>query len=151
MTEYDAIIIGAGQAGPSLARRLAAAGNRVAIIERAQFGGTCVNTGCTPTKALVASAYAAHLVRRAAEYGVTIDGAAPSTCTRSRPARIPSSPPAATVVEASLRRTENITVVRGHARFVSANEVTAGGETLRAPRIFINVGARPAIPPISRT
>lgn len=61
MTEYDAIIIGTGQAGPSLARRLAAAGNRVAIIERALFGGTCVNTGCTPTKALVASAYTAHL------------------------------------------------------------------------------------------
>ena len=75
ITEYDAIIIGAGQAGPSLARRLAAAGNRVAIIERARFGGTCVNTGCTPTKAMVASAYAAHLARRAAEYGVNIEGA----------------------------------------------------------------------------
>ena len=74
MTEYDAIIIGTGQAGPSLARRLAAAGNRVAIIERARFGGTCINTGCTPTKALVASAYTAHLIRRAAEYGVTTGG-----------------------------------------------------------------------------
>src|ERR1700684_516869 len=70
MTDYDAIIIGAGQAGPSLARRLAGAGNHVAIIERHLVGGTCVNTGCTPTKALVASAYAAHLARRAADFGV---------------------------------------------------------------------------------
>ena len=74
MTKYDAIIIGTGQAGPSLARRMAARGMQVAIIERARFGGTCVNTGCTPTKALVASAYAAHLARRSAEYGVTIPG-----------------------------------------------------------------------------
>src|ERR1700756_3519215 len=72
---FDAIIIGTGQAGPSLAARLAAAGMQVAIIERKFFGGTCVNTGCIPTKALVASAYAAHLARRAADYGVKIDGA----------------------------------------------------------------------------
>ena len=74
MREYDAIIIGTGQAGPSLARRLVAAGQKVAIIERKLFGGTCVNTGCTPTKAMVASAYAAHLARRAGDYGVTIGG-----------------------------------------------------------------------------
>ena len=75
MPDYDAIIIGTGQAGPGLARRLVAAGWKVAIIERKLFGGTCVNTGCTPTKTLVASAYAAHVARRAADYGVTIDGA----------------------------------------------------------------------------
>ena len=69
---FDAIIIGAGQAGPSLAGRLTAAGMSVALIERKLFGGTCVNTGCTPTKTLVASAYAAHLARRAADYGVTL-------------------------------------------------------------------------------
>src|SRR5256884_6686659 len=74
MANYDAIIIGTGQAGPALARRLVAAGWKVAIIERKLFGGTCVNTGCTPTKTLVASAYAAHLARRAAEYGVTVGG-----------------------------------------------------------------------------
>jgi pyruvate/2-oxoglutarate dehydrogenase complex dihydrolipoamide dehydrogenase (E3) component len=74
MAEYDAIIIGAGQAGPALARRLAAAQWKVAIVERKFFGGTCVNTGCTPTKTMVASAYAAHLARRAAEYGVVIGG-----------------------------------------------------------------------------
>lgn len=71
---YDAIIIGTGQAGPPLAQRLTRAGMKVAIIERKLFGGTCVNTGCTPTKTLVASAYAAHLARRSADFGVTIDG-----------------------------------------------------------------------------
>ena len=75
MTNYDAIIIGTGQAGPSLAGRLAGAGMKVAIIERKLFGGTCVNTGCTPTKAMVASAYAAHLAQRAADYGVVVNGA----------------------------------------------------------------------------
>jgi pyruvate/2-oxoglutarate dehydrogenase complex dihydrolipoamide dehydrogenase (E3) component len=72
---FDAIVIGAGQAGPSMAGRLTAAGRTVAIVERDQFGGTCVNTGCTPTKTLVASAYAAHMARRASEYDVAIGGA----------------------------------------------------------------------------
>jgi pyruvate/2-oxoglutarate dehydrogenase complex dihydrolipoamide dehydrogenase (E3) component len=148
MTEYDAIVIGTGQAGPSLARRLAAAGNRVAIIERARFGGTCVNTGCTPTKALVASAYAAHLVSRASEYGVTIGGVARIDMRQVKARKDAIVAASRDGLEASLRRTANITVVRGHARFVSANQVTAGDETLRAPRIFINVGARPVVPPI---
>src|SRR5689334_14752155 len=74
MTRYDAIVIGTGQAGPALARRLAGAGMQVAVVERGRFGGTCVNTGCTPTKTLVASAYAARMARRAADYGVTIGG-----------------------------------------------------------------------------
>src|ERR1044072_2399649 len=77
MPQFDAIVIGTGQAGPSLARRLVAAGRKVAVVERKYFGGTCVNTGCTPTKALVASAYAAHVARRHADYGVTIGGADP--------------------------------------------------------------------------
>jgi pyruvate/2-oxoglutarate dehydrogenase complex dihydrolipoamide dehydrogenase (E3) component len=74
MPNHDAIVIGTGQSGPALARRLVAAGHKVAVIERKLFGGTCVNTGCTPTKTLVASAYAAHLARRAGDYGVTIGG-----------------------------------------------------------------------------
>ena len=74
MPRFDAIVIGTGQAGPSLARRLVAAGRKVAVIERKHFGGTCVNNGCTPTKALVASAYAAHMARRHADYGVTVGG-----------------------------------------------------------------------------
>ena len=148
MTEYDAIIIGTGQAGPSLARRLAATGNRVAIIERAQFGGTCVNTGCTPTKALVASAYTAHLIRRAAEYGVTTGGTVTIDMKQVKARKDAIVAGSRNGLEASLRRTANITVVQDHARFVSAKEVSAGGETLRAPRIFINAGARPVIPPI---
>jgi pyruvate/2-oxoglutarate dehydrogenase complex dihydrolipoamide dehydrogenase (E3) component len=148
MTDYDAIIIGAGQAGPSLARRLAGAGSRVAIIERHLFGGTCVNTGCTPTKALVASAYAAHLARRASDYGVTISGtvAIDMKQVKARKERIVAA--SRDGVEASLRRTDGVAVLRGHARFVSDHEVTAAGEILVAPRIFINVGARPAVPPI---
>ena len=148
MTEYDAIIIGAGQAGPTLARRLAGAANRVAIIERAQFGGTCVNTGCTPTKALVASAYAAHLARRAGEYGVTISGAISIDMKQVKARKDAIVAASRDGVEASLRRTERVTVIKDHARFVAAHQVAAGGETLAAPRIFINSGGRPAIPPI---
>ena len=148
MVEYDAIVIGAGQAGPSLARRLAAAGNRVAIIERHLFGGTCVNIGCTPTKTLVASAYAAHLARRAGDYGVMIGGTVTVDMKQVKARKDAIVGTSRNAVEASLRRTENVTVVQGHARFVSANEVTVNGEILRAARIFINVGARPAIPAI---
>jgi pyruvate/2-oxoglutarate dehydrogenase complex dihydrolipoamide dehydrogenase (E3) component len=148
MTEFDAIIIGAGQAGPSLARRLAASGNHVAIVERARFGGTCVNTGCTPTKALVASAYAAHLARRAGDYGVAIAGPITVDMKRVKARKEQIVAASRNGVEASLRRTERITVVQGHAQFVSNNEIAVAGEMLRAPRIFLNVGARPAIPSI---
>jgi pyruvate/2-oxoglutarate dehydrogenase complex dihydrolipoamide dehydrogenase (E3) component len=148
MTEHDAIIIGAGQAGPSLARRMAAEGNRVAIIERDLFGGTCVNTGCTPTKAMVSSAYAAHMARRAREFGVTIGGAVSVDMKQVKARKDAIVRVSREAVESSLRRTKNITVIQEHAKFVSRNEVAAGTETLRAPRIFINAGARPAIPPI---
>ncbi len=148
MTEYDAIIIGTGQAGPSLAYRLAAAGNRVAIIERGHFGGTCINTGCTPTKALVASAYAAHLARRASQYGVTIAGPVGVDMQQVKARKDAIVAVSRTGVETSLRKAPNITVVQGHARFVSTHEVSAGDETMRAERIFINVGARPATPEI---
>ncbi len=148
MTRFDAIVIGTGQAGPSLARRLAAHGRRVAIIERDRFGGTCVNAGCTPTKALVASAYAAHLARRSAEYGVTIAGpiGVDMRAVKARKDRIVGV--STRGVEASLRSTENVTVLQGHARFASAREVRVGDTALTAAQIFINVGARPAIPPI---
>jgi pyruvate/2-oxoglutarate dehydrogenase complex dihydrolipoamide dehydrogenase (E3) component len=148
MTEYDAIIIGTGQAGPSLAHRLAAAGDRVAIIERARFGGTCINTGCTPTKAMVASAYAAHLARRAGEYGVTVGGPIGIDMKQVKSRKEAIVAASRNGLEASLRRAENITVVQGHARFVSPNEVAVDSETLRAARFFINVGARPVVPPI---
>jgi pyruvate/2-oxoglutarate dehydrogenase complex dihydrolipoamide dehydrogenase (E3) component len=148
MAQYDAIIIGTGQAGPSLARRMAARGQQVAIIERARFGGTCVNTGCTPTKALVASAYAAHLARRGAEYGVTIAGPIDIDMKRVKARKDSIAGASSKAVEASLRATNNLTVIRGHASFVSAREVTVAGDVLSAERIFINVGGRPSVPPI---
>ena len=148
MTKYDAIIIGTGQAGPSLARRMAARGMQVAIIERARFGGTCVNTGCTPTKALVASAYAAHLARRSAEYGVTIPGPVSVDMKRVKARKDSIAGASSKAVEASLRETENLTVIQGHARFASAREVSVGDAVLSADRIFINVGGRPSVPPV---
>ena len=148
MPDYDAIIIGTGQAGPPLARRLAAAGQRVAIIERKFFGGTCVNTGCTPTKTLVASAYAAHVVRRAREYGVTIGGPIGVDMKAVKARKDAVSGASRTAVERSLKTLAGCTVYEGHARFVSPKEISVGGAVLKAEWIFINVGARALIPPI---
>jgi pyruvate/2-oxoglutarate dehydrogenase complex dihydrolipoamide dehydrogenase (E3) component len=148
MTKYDAIIIGTGQAGPTLARRMAGRGLRVAIAERARFGGTCINTGCTPTKALVASAYAAHLARRGAEYGVMIPAPIGIDMKRVKARKDSIVGTSSKAVEASLRATENLTVLQGHARFASAREVAVGDAVLSAERIFINVGGRPSVPPI---
>ena len=147
MTTYDAIIIGTGQAGSPLARRLAGAGMKVAIIERGRFGGTCVNTGCTPTKTLVASAYAVHMARRGAFYGF---GAGEITVDMKRvKARKDEVAGASTRgVERSLRSLENCTVYTGHARLKSAREVEIGNEVLRAEKIFLNVGGRAAVPDI---
>jgi pyruvate/2-oxoglutarate dehydrogenase complex dihydrolipoamide dehydrogenase (E3) component len=143
---FDAIIIGAGQAGPSLAGRLTTAGMKVALIERKFFGGTCVNTGCMPTKAMVASAYAARLAQRAADYGISIDGgiAIDMKKVHARAAKVTLD--ARSGLEAWLTGMENCTVIRGHARFVGPHTVEVGGETLSAPRIFINVGGRAARP-----
>ena len=146
MKEYDAIIIGTGQAGPSLAKRLAGSGMNVAIIERKLFGGTCVNTGCTPTKALVASAYAAHMVHRAAEFGVILDGLA-SVDMKEVKARMEAIRGQSTRgVERSLRNTDRCTVYHDHARFISAREISVGNEILKADKIFINVGGRAHVP-----
>jgi pyruvate/2-oxoglutarate dehydrogenase complex dihydrolipoamide dehydrogenase (E3) component len=147
MASYDAIIIGTGQAGPPLARRLAGTGMKVAIIERGRFGGTCVNTGCTPTKTLVATAYAAHLARRGADYGVsTGDVKVDMKRVKARKDYVVAQSNGA--VERSLKGLENGQVYEGHARFVSPREVQVGTEMLNADRIFINVGARAAVPPI---
>jgi pyruvate/2-oxoglutarate dehydrogenase complex dihydrolipoamide dehydrogenase (E3) component len=148
MKRFDAIIIGAGQAGPSLARRLAAAGQSVAIIERKLFGGTCVNTGCIPTKTLIASARAAYVARRAAAFGVEISGAIGFDLGRAKARADTISLRSRRGVESSLRETKGCTVIRGHARFVSRDTVQVGDETLAAARIFVNVGARPHIPRI---
>jgi pyruvate/2-oxoglutarate dehydrogenase complex dihydrolipoamide dehydrogenase (E3) component len=143
---FDATIIGTGQAGPPLAVRLAKAGQRVAIIERDRFGGTCVNTGCIPTKTLVASAYAAHMARRAAEFGVQIGGPVTVDMARVKARKDEISGKSRTSVEAWLRGTANCTVVQGHAQFESPAEVRVADRVLTAPKIFINVGGRATIP-----
>jgi pyruvate/2-oxoglutarate dehydrogenase complex dihydrolipoamide dehydrogenase (E3) component len=142
---FDDVVIGGGQAGPSLAARLAAAGRRVAIVERRHLGGTCVNTGCRPTKALIASAKVAAMARRAAEYGI---GAGPVTvdmkAVMARVARI--------VLEARqgqrdwLASLPGVTLIEGHARFTGPRALVVGDRLLEAERVFINVGARPALP-----
>ena len=143
---YDAIIIGAGQAGPPLAGRLTAAGMKVALIERKLFGGTCVNTGCTPTKTLVASALTAHLARRAADYGVIVGGAVTVDMKKIKARQDGIVRNAREGVEAWLTSMRNCTVFRGHARFESARQVRVGDESLTAERIFVNVGGRANVP-----
>jgi pyruvate/2-oxoglutarate dehydrogenase complex dihydrolipoamide dehydrogenase (E3) component len=148
MADYDAIIIGTGQAGPALARRLVAAGWKVAITERKLFGGTCVNTGCTPTKTLVASAYAAHLARRAADYGVTIGGAVGVDMKAVKARKDVVVGASRNGLERSLKTLNGCMVYEGHARFVSPKEVRVGDAVLKADRIFLNVGGRALVPPI---
>ena len=145
---YDAIMIGTGQAGPPLARRLVAAGWKVAIIERKLFGGTCVNTGCTPTKALVASAYATHVARRAADYGVTIGGALNVDMRAVKARKDAIVGQFRNGVERSLKTLKGCTVYEGHAQFAGPSEVQVGNEVLKADKIFINVGCRALVPPI---
>jgi pyruvate/2-oxoglutarate dehydrogenase complex dihydrolipoamide dehydrogenase (E3) component len=149
MPNYDAIIIGTGQSGPALARRLVAAGRKVAILERKLFGGTCVNTGCTPTKTLVASAYAAHVIRRAADYGLRMDGAVKvdMKAVKARKDAIVAS--SRDGLEQSLKALEGCTVYEGHGRFIADKKVAVNGSELDADHVFLNVGARAAIPSIA--
>jgi pyruvate/2-oxoglutarate dehydrogenase complex dihydrolipoamide dehydrogenase (E3) component len=144
--KFDAIIIGAGQAGPSLAGRFTAAGMTVALIERKLLGGTCVNTGCTPTKAMVASAYAAHLARRATDYGVTVGGpvGVDMKAVKARKDKITLN--SRGNLESWLKGMEKCTLFRGHARFESLRQVRVGDKLLEADRIFINVGGRASVP-----
>jgi pyruvate/2-oxoglutarate dehydrogenase complex dihydrolipoamide dehydrogenase (E3) component len=143
---YDSLIIGTGQAGPSLAAKLAVSGSRVAVVERNLFGGTCVNTGCIPTKTLVASAYAAHMVRRAADFGVTVAGPV-SVDMKAVKARMDQiSGKSRTGIEKWLKGLENCTVYQGHARFEAANAIRVNNDVLSAPQIFINVGGRAVVP-----
>ncbi len=147
MTEqFDAIIIGAGQAGPSLAGRLTASGMKVAVIERKLFGGTCVNTGCMPTKTLIASAYVAHLARRAADFGVTIGGPVAVDLKAAKARKDAISTRARTGIETWLKSMDRCTVYEGHARFESPYEISVGDAHLAAEHIFINVGGRAVVP-----
>ncbi|WP_321902282.1 FAD-containing oxidoreductase [Paraburkholderia tropica] len=159
---FDAIVIGTGQSGPPLAVRLGASGRKTAIIERAQFGGTCVNAGCTPTKAWVACARAAHVARHAGEYGVRIGNGALGAhrddvsvdlafIKARKDAIIGASRDG---VEHWLRNAQNVTVLQGHARFtgphsLSVTSANGESESLEADEIFINTGTRAAVPPVS--
>src|SRR6516164_339338 len=148
MPNFDAIIIGTGQSGPALARRLVAAGWKVAIIERKLFGGTCINTGCTPTKTLLASAHAAHLARRAADYGVRIEGSVNVDMKAIKARKDAIVAASHNGIERSLKTLQGCTVYQGHGRFVAEKKVAVNDSELTADHIFLNVGARAAIPPI---
>jgi pyruvate/2-oxoglutarate dehydrogenase complex dihydrolipoamide dehydrogenase (E3) component len=145
MNRYDAIVIGTGQAGPSLAARLADAGMQVAVIERGRFGGTCVNNGCTPTKTLIASAEVAHLARRAAEYGVA-SGPVKIEMAKVKARKDALVERSTTSLEKWLTTHKNITVYRGQARFTGARTVAVAAEQLTAERVYIDVGGRPWVP-----
>ena len=148
MPNFDSIIIGTGQSGPALARRLVSAGWKVAITERKLFGGTCINTGCTPTKTLIASAYAAHVARRAADYGVRIEGSVNVDMKAVKARKDAVVAAFHNGVERSLKTLQGCTVYQGHGRFVAEKKVAVNGSELTADRIFLNVGARATIPPI---
>jgi pyruvate/2-oxoglutarate dehydrogenase complex dihydrolipoamide dehydrogenase (E3) component len=144
---YVAIVIGAGQAGPFLAARFAGAGKSVAIIERDLFGGTCINTGCTPTKTLIASARIAYDARRSHSYGIELPSGSvavnmPAVQARKRQVVHASQ----SGLENWIRGLENCTVYKGHARIESARSVSVDGQLLTSEQIFINVGGRPRIP-----
>ncbi|MBR2689020.1 MAG: FAD-containing oxidoreductase [Aquamicrobium sp.] len=143
---FDAIIIGCGQAGPSLAGRLSAAGMRVALVERKLVGGTCVNTGCMPTKTMVASAYAAHLARRAADYGVTLSGPVGVDMKAIKARKDKVSNDARKGLEDWIASMPGCTLFRGHARFEDPHTVRVGDDLLTAGKIFLNVGGRASVP-----
>jgi len=145
---FDAIVVGTGQAGPALAARLGSAGLKVAVAERGRFGGTCVNTGCIPTKALVASAYVARLARRAAEYGVIIDGTISVDMRRVKARTDEISGRSRDGVEQWMRGHPNVKVFTGHARLEGAQRVRIGAGLIEAERIFLDVGGRALAPPI---
>jgi pyruvate/2-oxoglutarate dehydrogenase complex dihydrolipoamide dehydrogenase (E3) component len=149
-TELDAIVIGAGQSGPSLAVRLANAGMKVALVERRALGGTCVNDGCIPTKTLIASARVAWLVRNAASYGVCIDGEVSVDMKRVKARKDAVVQQSRTSLRAWLGGTANLTLLEGHARFESPHTVRVADELLRAEKFFIDVGARPVVPEVVR-
>lgn len=146
-THFDAIIVGAGQAGPPLAGRLTAAGHTVAVIERKLVGGTCVNYGCIPTKTLVASAHAAHIARRGADFGIgTGEISVDMTKVKARKDGIVRGDREG--VEGWLEGMDGCTLIRGHARFTDPHTVQVDDQVITADRIFLNVGGRAVAPPI---
>jgi pyruvate/2-oxoglutarate dehydrogenase complex dihydrolipoamide dehydrogenase (E3) component len=145
-SSFDALVIGSGQAGPSLAVRLAKHGWKTALVERGDLGGTCVNNGCTPTKTLVASARAAWVARHAADFGVVIQGDIGIDFAAVRARMLKVVQDSRDGLGHWIRDTANLSLVHGEARFIGAGSVQVGEQVLRAPRIFLNVGARPVVP-----
>jgi pyruvate/2-oxoglutarate dehydrogenase complex dihydrolipoamide dehydrogenase (E3) component len=145
-TRFDAIVIGAGQAGPSLCARLDQAGMKTALIERKLLGGTCVNNGCIPTKTLVASARAARIAQRAAEYGVVIANGVTVDMKQVKARKDGVVNQSSNGLTTWIGGMKNVTLIRGHARFTGPRRITVNGDTLEADRIFINVGGRALVP-----
>ncbi|HEY7664554.1 MAG TPA: FAD-containing oxidoreductase [Xanthobacteraceae bacterium] len=145
-TRFDAIVIGTGQAGPALAARLSGAGMKVAVIEKDKFGGTCVNDGCTPTKTMVASAYAAHMASRSPEYGVVLGSKATVDMKRVKARKDEVVAKSNSGVEKWMRGLKGGAVLKGHARFTGPKSVEVDGEILEAEKIFLDVGGRPLVP-----
>ena len=148
MSRYDAIVIGTGQAGPSLADRLTAEGLRVAVVERQLIGGTCINVGCIPTKALVASARAAHMARRGPEFGVEVGGPVEVDMAKVKARKDKIVANSSAGVTGWLESLDRATLYRGHGRLEGPGQVRVNGELLEADKIFLNVGARAFVPPI---
>ncbi len=145
-TNFDAIVIGTGQAGPALADRLGREGLKTAIIERHLLGGTCVNVGCIPTKTMVGSARVAYLARNAADFGVQVEAPVRVDMARVKARKDEVAGASNAGVTAWVEGMENVTLVRGHARFTGPRSIEVNGETLNAERFFINVGARARVP-----
>jgi pyruvate/2-oxoglutarate dehydrogenase complex dihydrolipoamide dehydrogenase (E3) component len=147
-TQYDAIVIGTGQSGPALADRFDDEGLKTAVIERHLFGGTCVNVGCIPTKTLVASARAAHVARRASEFGVDIGGPVRVDMARVKARKDAIVGQSNAGVTGWMESLDHATLYRGHGRFTGPNQVSVNGDLLEADKIFINVGGRTLVPTI---
>ena len=146
--QYDAIVVGTGQSGPSLAARMAGSGMRVAVVERNLFGGTCVNVGCTPTKSLVASARTAYVARRAGDFGVTVGGPIGVDMKKVKARKDAIVRASNQGVTRRMKTTPNITAYEGHARFEGPQHVRVNGDLLAAEKVFLNVGARAFVPEI---
>jgi pyruvate/2-oxoglutarate dehydrogenase complex dihydrolipoamide dehydrogenase (E3) component len=144
--DFDAIVIGAGQAGPPLAERLGKTGHQVALIERHRFGGTCVNVGCIPTKTLVGSARVAYYAREAHRFGIEVTGEVRVDMVKVKARKDEVAGASEQGVTAWLDGMENVEVIQGHARFVDRHTVEVDGARYSAPQIFIDVGARARVP-----
>ena len=144
--QYDAIIIGTGQSGPSLAARLVSEGWKVAVVERSKIGGSCVNFGCIPTKTLVASARVAHLARRAAEYGIVVDGPITADMKVVKQRMRGVSGQSSSGLTSWLEGMDNLDLYRGHAKLEGPNTVRVNEHVLESGKIFLNVGARSRVP-----